>query len=999
MFGVDVKPRKLTTYGKPAKQQGLGFKSFLDNSPEKQRTKKAVQASPTKAVFGRPRDGSKVADTWDVPSDDDQVVRDEKHCKSKEKGPVSQKRMSDIRPGEMRLKPSTPIKETLHSTAEAADRTSQRKRKRGETGQTVVQRDIFDVPDDNEDGECGDPMHAAPSAVLKLPARGRAKTPAASSNSSATTTRIRSARDTPEPYHERQMPLTSRKTTFSDDIYNIPDDDDPTDANVKPRPVGQIPHGAAHKRRKTPSRDMRTVGKGVETVQSRSMALNRPRTIVTTPSGNPSRKAIVSPMPRSSNGVIKRTFGKNTSTTMSLSKIRDPPSTPAEYSDNAATPGTPDIGSEMEIEPLMSPHSSGSVSASPAVTSAISTPRNKLWSQLLGANLADSANEMSMSELQLSSGVKASSRNDACITESGSDTPQRSTGRRSRLIDSLKATAPISAVEEMDVNEPTEIDSNTSVKTASSDLSKAYQPNLHSEGSFKQTSAKITYGQGRTYLEERNEEKMWDMLAAEETRHGYTLGGSYSQEAMDDDDEMEGTTQPRAAHDLRAAGTRRRLHDEMSMMLMDVEQSSNSMSIRRSALRDLAEKLIDKEAAVCFLESGLDSSFLKAVERDTDNVFLFLEAAVIALLVSADPTSTVLDHIFHSPVFSNIFKLLELSVSLEQIVGDRKSNMAKISQSMVLELRDQLFATDVWGQNKPRDLTPRALGLHSIEMVIRKLREHGSSYTLLDEPAIRKILDIVRAEMAVNDPDVAVVELALSALQVNTVSTPILRHEIWPTTLVQAFSGLLPSLLILHDGSASMSVQLALKLAVELTNYNAAACDMIGVPAVIDPLLSNANKRYAQLLDHKAGDAYSITFDLTVLSFGLTINLTEASDDARLAMLQNEGVALDEAIDLFVRGKKRAEDAVSIQDTQMNIIYGCVAFTLGNLSRNAVLRKIIAGRLGGNLNIVLDAMQEFAAINRLTDKKEFEGEEGHEVSKSFTERLQAVFDEVKALNA
>jgi hypothetical protein len=551
----------------------------------------------------------------------------------------------------------------------------------------------------------------------------------------------------------------------------------------------------------------------------------------------------------------------------------------------------------------------------------------------------------------------------------------------------------------MDVDASPEIGSELSSSKVSSEASGGKPPMLRSEVSFKKTSTKVTYGQGRTYLEEKNEERLWEMLAAEEPSQTFSGNPSQSQRTIEEDLDMEGGIQLRAAHDLRAAGSRKRLHDELSMLLMDVEEKKNSLSIRRSALRDLAVKLMDKEAAACFVESGFDSNFTKAVEKDQDTVLLFLEAAVVVLLVSADPTSTMLDHIFQSQMFSNILKLLDLNVSLEKIVRDRKSNLAKMSQAMVLEFRDDLLASDIWGQTTPRFLTPRVIGLQSIEMVVRKLREHGSSYTLLEETIVQKILSIASKELASTNADIAIVELALSALQVNTVSTPTVRHKIWPPTLTQAFADLLPALLSVSGETASLSAHLALKLAVELTNHNPAACDIIGTPEIIGPLLSNANKRYAQLLNHQTGETYNVVFDFTVLSFGLTINLTESSDKARWAMLEQGGQNLNDAIRLFIRAKKRADDAESLEDTQMNVIYGCLAFTLGNLSRNPILRKAVASQLhGGDLSTVLDAMQEFAAINQLTDKKEFEGEEGHEVSKSFTERLQTVLAEVKALN-
>lgn len=987
MFGLEAqgKPRKLTTYGKVNRQPSLAYKSFLEDSPEKRK----IPAGNGGATH--------------LPSDDERVQRAEP-SKIRSKRTVLQKptektggsnKSSDLESASEKLFRPFVGKQRIEGEGVAV----QKKRQidgLGANHNVSPARDVFDFPDDGN-----------LAASVPLPTRTRARTPSAASRSAFTSASTsRSRKNTPEPSSIQRTPQTARKVSAEVDIFDIPDDDQPLAMKAKARPARKLPDLAVpvRKQQNRPAKDMRDVVQPDTKVKSRATTPQRGRPAKAFAPPVQRKRDVISPKSSTFSGVQKRKMTKGSSAPASLwTMIREPPSPPADSSDNlVSSPGSPDPGSEMEVEPPQTPATPPTgASISPGGVSGSVTPRQKLlWAQLLGDDGSDSPSDLPLSKLQLQSALKSKPSKVAAFERSSSDIPQSATTRRRRLIDNLKAASPVTE-DEMDLDESTMLDTSVA-EVVPSQNSERQTAKLRSEVSFKKTSTKVTYGQGRTYLEEKNEDRMWEMLTADEGSQSYSAFGSQSQGTGDNDVDMGETSQPRAAHDLRAAGSRRRLHDELSSFIMDIEQTTNSPSIRRSALRDLAEKLLDKEAATCFVESGLDSNFLTAVERDQDHVFLFLEAAVIVLVVAADPTPSVLDHVFYSRTFQSIFQLLDTSVTLEKLVRDRRSNIAKMSQTMVLELRDQIYRADVWSTNKPQALTPRILALLCIELVVRKLREHGSSHTLLEEDRVKQLLNVTLSELLTESMDLSVIELALSALQVNTISAPSMRHTVWPPALIQSFAGILPSLLALlerADGDTPQAVQLALKLAVELTNHDAAACDTIGIPDVVIPLIRHANNRYIQLLDHQAGERYAIAFDFTVLSYGLTINLAEASDKARLAMLGDGGAALEQVIQLFVQAKQRAEDAESLEDTQMNVIYGCVAFTLGNLSRNSRLRQVVVQHLAsGNLDAVLDAMQEFAAINRLADKREFEGEEGHEVSRNFTERLQTVLEEVRALN-
>ena len=75
MFSASTQnKRKLTTYGKAGRQQSYGFKSFLEQSPEKRQGKDVLQSVRDDQVSGgRPRQTTKMS--WDLPSDDEPLSR------------------------------------------------------------------------------------------------------------------------------------------------------------------------------------------------------------------------------------------------------------------------------------------------------------------------------------------------------------------------------------------------------------------------------------------------------------------------------------------------------------------------------------------------------------------------------------------------------------------------------------------------------------------------------------------------------------------------------------------------------------------------------------------------------------------------------------------------------------------------------------------------------------------------------------------------------------
>jgi len=187
------------------------------------------------------------------------------------------------------------------------------------------------------------------------------------------------------------------------------------------------------------------------------------------------------------------------------------------------------------------------------------------------------------------------------------------------------------------------------------------------------------------------------------------------------------------------------------------------------------------------------------------------------------------------------------------------------------------------------------------------------------------------------------------------------------------------------------------KLSIHLTNENTKASGIFAKSSVAKLLVHSINQRYALLTVSPGSDDYKVNLDVTILALGLMINLAEFSDRVRISVIEDGDEVLNETIKLFLHGKERAEQAVSEEESLTNVAFAYLAFMLGNLCHNELMRLKIQSQLpGGNLALLINTMYEFSRMIQVTDKMAG-SEEGEEMQGTFTRRFQAMVDALKAL--
>lgn len=715
--------------------------------------------------------------------------------------------------------------------------------------------------------------------------------------------------------------------------------------------------------------------------------------------------------PAASTSKPKKAPAKGISAPAALQSMLSNPDTDSAQSPafSSATPEPPmDVDflpSTPPMKPIDSPRS--------GLGSGAVTPRQKdLWKKLIiSSGPVGSPSELPISKLDLSS-----SRKLAKLTQSSSETAAYRRGRRGRLVDMLKEAAPEDGHEEEQDNEEDEADETSEVlEEPSSDSVQVRMPPppLKRERSsqlgdmFTKTSTKVTYAQQRSYLEEHNEDEAFDMLV-EEMGITPTANVSQSQQMTIDEEDEEDESQPgqpRSVHDLRAAGTKRRLLHDLEALVNEVGgQGFDSLSAKRSALVELTMKLFDQETVTCCLDHGLDFQIVKNCSRTDDTWFNFAAITAIGLLIDGGANAGFLASFHDSKCFSYMSRLLDNDKGdINKLIKDRRANLSKIAQSTFLDLRTKLLESDFLPTNKPVKVSPRLVAAKTVDLFVRRVRELGSQDIILDIGWIVGLLATARyglqdhVEGRDTAPDVVVPELSLSALESSTLVPSSKAKQLgWSDNTLGMLAKTLSVILSTDRPLPGTIEMLALRLTLNLTNNNPKACGIFATPAIVRPLLRSITTRFSLLSSELGEEEHLSNLDRLILALGALINLAEWSDDARLSVMDGSNDLLDEAVRLFINGRERAAEAESIQASQTNVAYGYLAVLLGNLCQNDKVCREVESKIPDRcLDPLIDAVEEFILFNQKVDKEAFEGDEGHEVFTQFTERLKSVVERLR----
>lgn len=692
------------------------------------------------------------------------------------------------------------------------------------------------------------------------------------------------------------------------------------------------------------------------------------------------------------------------------------PSSPAESPLSPPSPDSPDGEEEEEDEeedittPATPP---ARTSKSPFGTV---TPRqHKAWSNLLDDGETASPSALNLNQLKITHSVKPRK---TTLQRSSSDVTHAGGNRRRRLIDTLKQKT--ESDDESDEDEtmmdadvpvlpkPAKLNSNQSTAGRSSKSSQHTESTtgLSQESTSSQTSApansgpKLTYARTRSYL---NESSLEDELMLGLPSFD-SLGPSRKPQPRNDlDDLEEGGSAMRNIHELRAAGTARRVVDDIENLLDDVEEKkANSLSRRRSALMELCTKLTDKSYVSRMVDHGLDSRLFHFCGATSDPILGFLVAAAMEFMALAEAPKTAVAAMYSAGCLRTLAGLLRFDLDIEKIAKERRTNMSKVARDMLGEFRSLLVRT-IWPDDTPQVVSPRAVALKSLESVVRKLRESGNSEDLLGFRAFADIAELAKdpaqklASGSASSSETALLELTLSILESGS-----LNATAWTNSSTDAdasMNKLARSVDAVVGSGLALTEQLealALRLTLNLTNNNPEVCNVFASPTLVQNLLHSIGSRCRALGTQLDEEEHMKTLDRLILSLGAMINLAEFSNDARVASMKDGDGLLNSLVRSFLEGMERAAQADSMEESQSSVAYGYLAVLLGNLCQTWAVREKVRAKLPQQrLDVLIHAVEEFIFVHQKVDKEAFDGEEGREVWANYTARLQGVIDRLQ----
>ncbi|CAZ81421.1 unnamed protein product [Tuber melanosporum] len=530
---------------------------------------------------------------------------------------------------------------------------------------------------------------------------------------------------------------------------------------------------------------------------------------------------------------------------------------------------------------------------------------------------------------------------------------------------------------------------------------------------------KVTYAQQRSFKADENmsEQNLFGIpLMMMPSSYSGRTGVNFD-EGLEEEPLATAKGMMKNIHELRETGSNNRFLDDVEDFFGDIEGKNVPLGTKRSGYIGLACKMVDKTFVRNFRANNFDTRLLKRVAKQTDEVICFTLAFMIARLLWEDSTVQVLSEVRANGALDMLARTLDFERDIKVVSKDKKTNMSKAAQGMVVELRTLVDKSTVFPQCKPRVYSAQIMGLMVLETVIRRLRATGIQDRIVSLDVLGKLVTMVKPFITPTKAgkalDLLVLELLVSALEAWAcgldveIETAFSKDElatltdIIPTIISQAVTGDNGKF---HVGDFDVKdiLLLTLRLNINMTNDRIEACDALASSDLIPILIELIRSRFGILDGQLEEVPRLVNLDLLVLGLGLLNNFAEMSIPGRCSVLRKgeTGVLLlDILVRLFLARFSKTEDADSLEESQSNVGFGYLAILLGNLCQDTEIRIAVRNQLPNkSLNILYESMEVFIAHHRKVDELKDESDIFYQLGEAhcaFTERLERVVRRLK----
>ena len=429
----------------------------------------------------------------------------------------------------------------------------------------------------------------------------------------------------------------------------------------------------------------------------------------------------------------------------------------------------------------------------------------------------------------------------------------------------------------------------TTLPTTSQRVFSASQPLPTLQGG----SLKITYARQRSYLTESDlseatalgaPELQYPAIERKNRRVGLRDESPSLQlaQSVNEETDEHGNSQGaalRSIHELREAGGNVRLLSEIEAILDDIEDSGASLSLRRSRLLELTQRLQEAPFRQIFTKQEFELRLFSFFGHNADPILKTLVAAATLELLVGPKSSQVLFHISNPSVVDQFVALLDVDQDVTSMAKARTLNMSRAAHLELKNYWNDLLRSNIWRAKSPASITPRVLALQCLEYIIRQAREVGRADQLLEQHAIKQIVKMLELPVSVNPateqstPN-ADLELAVSILESCTIADQTeYEQSMWAGDTLDAVVSLLPSLDARFSDVPETLRALVLRLYLNLTNNRPELCEAFSRPDVLRSISEIIISHFKIVSKEPA--SHALRLDSLILALGSLINLAE----------------------------------------------------------------------------------------------------------------------------
>ncbi|MCJ1309985.1 hypothetical protein MMC25_003646 [Agyrium rufum] len=472
----------------------------------------------------------------------------------------------------------------------------------------------------------------------------------------------------------------------------------------------------------------------------------------------------------------------------------------------------------------------------------------------------------------------------------------------------------------------------------------------------------------------------------------------------------------RSIHELREAGGASRYLGEILSLLDDIDISKNpTTSLRRSALLDLAKKLIDTSFCDVFMSHDFLDRLIPHLTDTQDEVVVSLLLVCMELGLRSRCSTSSLTLVNNVEVFGVLSSYIRLDKELRFVVKERKLNISRATQSELVTLYGTLLDLLLLPKERRVKLSIRFLSLQCLERILGHLANTELTFHGFSSNLVQVILNFVGSvqtpQLDIVDPATLISDrersLGLSILEYTATEnlTRNLADGLWTRQSLDDISSLLIASSSALGNSNDSGIRLSFfRLCLNLTNNNTKACEVLGSSIVMNTIITVIVAGFGDLQNRNCmAPQGQCLLDELVLALGLLTNIAEFSGAAAANIIlpgKGHSSGLDILVGLFTSRLAGTEEATSEQDIQANIIFGYLSVLLAQLALDSRARSLMRLRLQPHgLGLLKGALDEFLLLNeRAADQMQQQKEPGEMRSKSgLNDRLQTLSEGLRTI--